>query len=343
MKNNRELLDRLESGIMLVAEGYIFELERRGYIKAGPFVPEVVLDCPEAVIQLHREYMRAGSEVMVALTYYAHREKLKTVGREDDLEAMNRQAVRLARKVAQEGDALTAGNICNTWAYDPDDHEQSKKVVGTMYREQLQWAVEEGIDLVIAETNDYLGEALIALEVIKELNLPAIVTLATVQPDKTRDGYAYDEACKILEDNGADVVGLNCSRGPTTMLPILEKIRDKVTGYVAALPVPYRTTDTAPTMEKLKRHDDLPAFPIALEPFLLTRFEIAEFARIAQRMGINYIGVCCGGAPHHVRAMAEALDKTVPAGKYSPAMDLHPMLGDSVQKKDQKHIADWKT
>jgi len=341
MKNIRGLSQRLESGPMLVAEGYIFELERRGYIKAGPFVPEVVLDYPDAVTQLHREFLRAGSEVMVALTYYAHREKLKAVGRENDLEAMNRQAVRLARKVAQEGDALTAGNICNTWVYDPDDQQRSKKVVRSMYQEQLRWAVEEGIDLVIAETNDYLGEALIALEVIKELNLPAIVTLATVQPEKTLDGYAYDAACKILEDNGADVVGLNCTRGPATMLPILEKIRKKVKGPVAALPVPYRTTDTAPTMEKLKRNDGHQAFPIALEPFLLTRFETAEFARAAKKMGINYIGVCCGGAPHHVRAMAEALDKTVPSGKYSPAMELHPMLGDAVQKKDRKHIADW--
>jgi betaine-homocysteine S-methyltransferase len=187
MKNIPGLSQRLESGPMLVAEGYIFEMERRGYIKAGPFVPEVVLDYPDAVTQLHREFLRAGSEVMVALTYYAHREKLKAVEREDDLEAMNRQAVRLARKVAQEGDALTAGNICNTWVYDPDDQQRSKKVVRSMYQEQLRWAVEEGIDLVIAETNDYLGEALIALEVIKELNLPAIVTLATVQPEKTLD------------------------------------------------------------------------------------------------------------------------------------------------------------
>ena len=65
---------------MLGAEGYVFELERRGYIKAGPFVPEVVLDFPNAV-----------------------REKLRDVGREGDLEAMNRQAVRIAREVAREG------------------------------------------------------------------------------------------------------------------------------------------------------------------------------------------------------------------------------------------------
>src|ERR1700726_4155024 len=142
---SKGILERLQQGIVQGAEGYVFELERRGYIKAGPYVPEVVLDFPEAVIELHREFLRAGSDVMVALTYYAHREKLKDVGRENDLERMNRQAVQLANEVACEGDALVAGNICNTWAYDPKDKEASSRVVRAMYEEQLSWAVDEGV------------------------------------------------------------------------------------------------------------------------------------------------------------------------------------------------------
>src|SRR6266545_3616205 len=121
MGSGLPLLERLERDVVLCAEGYLFELERRGYLQSGPFVPEVVLDDPDAVRELHREFLRAGSDVMVALTYYAHREKLRHVGREGDLEAMNRRAVRIAREVAQEGDALVAGNVCNTWAYDPGD------------------------------------------------------------------------------------------------------------------------------------------------------------------------------------------------------------------------------
>src|SRR5690242_21148669 len=137
------IADRLRAGPMLGAEGYVFELERRGYIKAGPFVPEVVLDYPDAVRELHREFLRAGADVMVALTYYAHREKLRDVGREGDLEAMNRAAVRIAREVAAEGGALVAGNVCNTWAYDPDD-PATRQTVRAMYAEQLGWAAEEG-------------------------------------------------------------------------------------------------------------------------------------------------------------------------------------------------------
>ena len=146
----KTLTERLDDGVVLCAEGYLFELERRGYLKAGPFVPEVVLDFPNAVTELHREFLRAGAEVMVAFTYYGHREKLRMIGREDDLEPLNRQALRLAREVAAEGGALLAGNICNTWAYDPDDPEGSGRVVREMYREQVQWAVEEGADFVIA-------------------------------------------------------------------------------------------------------------------------------------------------------------------------------------------------
>src|SRR5580700_11107477 len=162
MMAGQSIEERLAQGVVLGAEGYVFELERRGYIKAGPYVPEVVLDFPDAVRELHREFLRAGADVMVALTYYAHREKLRHVGRENDLEAMNRQAVRIAREVAREGDALVAGNVCNTWAYDPDDPATARTEQAT-YTEQLGWAVEEGIDFVISETNDSLGEALIAL------------------------------------------------------------------------------------------------------------------------------------------------------------------------------------
>jgi betaine-homocysteine S-methyltransferase len=323
----KTLQERLAEGVMVGAEGYVFELERRGYIKAGPFVPEVILDEPDALRQLHREFLRAGSDVMVALTYYAHRDKLRDVGRGDDLEAMNRQAVRIANEIAAEGGALVAGNICNTWSYDPENPEASGAVVRAQYEEQLTWAVEEGVDFVIAETNDYVGEALIGLEVCQELGLPALVTFASVQSETTYDGYDYVEACRILADAGAALVGLNCSRGPETMLPLLEKIRAAVDVPVAAQPVPYRTSAATPAFESFEAPDGRHLFPIQLEPFQLTRFEMAEFALHAREIGVDYIGICCGGAPHHVRAMAEALGRVTPASRYSPAIELHPILG----------------
>jgi betaine-homocysteine S-methyltransferase len=329
MRSQRTLQQRLSEGVVLGAEGYVFELERRGYVKAGPFVPEVILDEPDALRQLHRDFLRAGADVMVALTYYAHRDKLRDVGRDGDLEAMNRQAVRIANEIAAEGDALVAGNICNTWCYDPADPVASGAVVRAQYEEQLGWAAEEGVDFVIAETNDFLGEALIGLEVCQALGLPAMVTLASVQDATTYDGFGYVEACRILADRGATVVGLNCSRGPETMLPLLEEIRAAVDVAVAAQPVPYRTTAATPAFEGLTLDDGARAFPIALERFQCTRFEMADFAVCARDIGVDYIGICCGGGPHHVRAMAEALGRQTPASRYSPAMESHPVLGTS--------------
>src|SRR5881397_86069 len=94
------LLERLERGPIVCAEGYLFELERRGYLQAGAFVPEVVLEHPELVSQLHREFVHAGSDVVEAFTYYAHREKLRMIDREADLERINRDALAIAKEVA---------------------------------------------------------------------------------------------------------------------------------------------------------------------------------------------------------------------------------------------------
>ena len=110
--------ERLQNDVVLVAEGYLFELERRGYLKAGPFVPEVVLEQPEAVKQLHEEFVRAGSDVVVACTYYGHRAKLRAIGMEDHLETLNITALKLAKETARTFDALVAGNLSNTWEYE---------------------------------------------------------------------------------------------------------------------------------------------------------------------------------------------------------------------------------
>ena len=77
-------MERLADGPVICAEGYLFELERRGYLQAGAFVPEVVSDHPDVVRQLHQDFVHAGSDVVEALTYYAHREKMRLIGREDE-------------------------------------------------------------------------------------------------------------------------------------------------------------------------------------------------------------------------------------------------------------------
>ncbi len=345
MANAVGLMDRLAKGPVICAEGYLFELERRGYVSAGAFVPEVVLEHPEAVTQLHRDFVHAGSDVVEAFTYYAHREKLRQIGKEHLLEEMNRTALQIAKDVADNTDTLLAGDICNTNVYIPNDASSSKDV-RAMFDEQVGWAVDAGVDFIIAETISYLDEAMIALEAIKQTNLPAVVTLAVHREPIMRGGSTPEDACKQLEDAGADVVGLNCQRGPDTLLPLLGPICEAVSCPVAALPVPYRTKSAEPTFQSLRDSacDCIPEgrpFPVALDPFTCNRYEIVEFTQAARDAGVTYFGLCCGAAPHHVRSMAEALGRKPPASRYSPDMSKHAFMGtaDDIRKENQDLVS----
>ncbi|KAL6080588.1 Homocysteine S-methyltransferase family protein [Balamuthia mandrillaris] len=331
------LLERLAEGPVVIGEGYIFELERRGYIQAGPFVPRVLVDRPSAVSELSHEFLNCGSEVIEALTYYAHREKMRLVGMEDCLEQANRNALRIAKEVAAEGDALVAGNICNSNIWITDNKEREAEV-RAMFEEQVGWAKEAEVDFIIGETFDFYGEALLALNVIKEAGLLAVITLAIHENGLTMDGLSPEEACKKLEEAGADVVGLNCARGPKTMLPLLEKITKVVSCPVAALPVPYRTTEKEPCMQSLTENG-CRCFPTKLDPFVCNRDEIAEFAQEALRMGVRYIGLCCGAGPHHLRALAVACGKNPPANRNTADMSKHAHFGtDEKVRKDNRDV-----
>jgi betaine-homocysteine S-methyltransferase len=329
------LLERLDEGPVICAEGYLFELERRGYLQAGGFVPEVVLDHPEKVSELHREFVHAGSDVVEAFTYYAHREKLRLIGKEHLLEEINRQALALASEVARESGTLLAGDVCNTNVY---TGPESADAVRKMFDEQIGWAVEAGVDFVIGETFSWLGEALLAPEAIKEAGLPAVITLTIHRHPEMREGESPVEACRRLKEAGADVVGLNCSRGPDTMLPLLGDIRQAVDGHIAALPVPYRTHEGEPSFQSLRDplagEEDGRAFPTALDPFTCNRHEIARFAAEALDLDVRYLGGCGGAAPHHIRSMAEAIGRTPPASRFTADMSRHAFLGSDTRLKD---------
>jgi len=325
----RDLMARLKHGAVICAEGYVFELERRGYLQAGAFVPEVLLEHPEVVEQLHMEFVHAGSDVTQALTYYAHREKLRVIGREKDLVPMNRAALSIAKSVARRTGTLFAGDLCNTNIYDPAD-KRSHKEVERIFAEEIGWAVDAGVDYFVAETFSWGEEALMALAAIRKYSkVPAVITFALHREEVMRDGWTPVETCQRLEAAGADVVGMNCHRGPRTMMPHLKAIRAAVNCHVAALPVPYRTTPAQPSFMTLTDPvcGDARAFPVGLDPFLCARSEIADFGREAYALGIRYLGVCCGAGPHYIRALAEGLGRHPPASRYSVDMSRHAFFG----------------
>ena len=346
----RNLIERLNSGPVICAEGFLFEIERRGYMASGEFVPMVSLEHPEALENLHRDFQHAGSDIVQAFTYNGHREKMRVIGKEDLLEPLNRAALKIAKDVADNPGKgieknLLAGNISNTNIWDPQDINKQNEV-RSMFAEMVGWSVEEGADFVIGETFYYAEEAYTALEEIKKSGLPAVLTISPMGENTMRDGISVIDTCKELEQKGADVVGMNCFRGPNTMLPYLKEIRKVLKCHMAALPIPFRTTKEQPTFFNLDDNNGCTCpsphgrtFPTALDPLYCNRYEIKDFAKVSHELGINYLGICCGAAPMHIRAVAEAIGREVPASRYKEKMSNHFMYGS--HKRIPKHISDY--
>ena len=334
----RDLLTRLDQDGVVCAEGFLFEIERRGYMASGAFVPEVALDNPHALRALHKDFQHAGSDVVLAFTYNGHREKMRVLGKEKLLQPLNEAALQIAREVAAdvppgEEENLFAGNINNTNIWDPQDKKTRREARG-MFDEVCGWAADAGADYIIGETFYYAEEAFEALDAIKQTGLPAVVTVAPMGENKMRDGWEIADTCAELEQRGATVTGMNCFRGPPTMLPYLREIRARVKCHVAALPVAWRTTEAHPTFFNLPDNNGCAChaphgrpFPTALEPMSCNRYEIRAFADEAWGLQMRYLGVCCGAAPIYIREVAEAMGKSPPACKYREDVSRQFMYG----------------
>lgn len=298
------ILERLASGPVLGDGGYLLELEKRGHVQAGPFTPEVVIERPNALVELHREFLRAGVDVLQTMTFYASEDKLATVGLAGKVDEINRTAVGIARKVADEGQALVAGNLSLTWAYDPADSASVDRVRELFDRQLEVQSGAGGVDFWIGETFGWMGEALLFVERARFTGLPVMATISfESRPIQSYEGWDPAECARRLEDAGADIVGVNCLNGPRQQLPIAAAMAAAVDCHVASQPVAYRTSD------ELIDFTASAAFPYELDPLQLSRREMARFAVEARNAGVSYIGSCCGSVQAHVRAMARALGK----------------------------------
>lgn len=320
------ILERLAAGPVLGDGGYLLELEKRGHVQAGPFTPEVAIERPDALEQLHREFLQAGADVLQTMTFYASEDKLATVGLAGKVDEINRAAVAIARKVANEGQALVAGNLSLTWAYDPADPASADRVRELFDRQIEVQTAAGGVDFWIGETFGWLGEALLFVERARPTGLPVMATISfESKPVQSYEGFDAAECARRLEAAGADIVGVNCLNGPRQQLPIAAAMAAAVTCHVASQPAAYQTSD------EMMDFTAGAAFPYELDPLQLSRREMARFAEAARAGGVSYIGSCCGSVQAHVRAMAKVLGKTPqearpwrsPTGKAMSAYEQH--------------------
>ena len=310
MKSIRELL---KDGVVLGDGGYLIELERRGYVDSGSgrekvgtgkgsgqFTPEVAIENPEALTQLHREFLQAGSQVLQALTFFGTREKLNRAGYGAHTEAINTAAVRIAKEVAGEA-ALVAGSISRTQLVERGETDALTKARDHI-AEQITLLKAAGVDFLILETFFHLAEMKIALAAARESGLPAVATMS-FRPliHQCSDGHSPGECARIMADLGAIAVGANCEQEPKRMLPLLQAMREAVDVPLAAQPAAFRTTEACHSFTRD------PAFPDSLETIQVPRREFFEFGKIAQSEGVRFVGGCCGCNAAYIRALARSL------------------------------------
>ncbi|XP_069819134.1 betaine--homocysteine S-methyltransferase 1 [Dendropsophus ebraccatus] len=326
------LLERLDAGEVVIGDGgFVFALEKRGFVKAGPWTPEAAVEHPEAVRQLHREFLRAGANVMQTFTFYASDDKLENrgnyVAEKISGQKVNEAACDIAREVANEGDALVAGGVSQTPSYLSCKSETEVKAI---FRKQLDVFVKKNVDFLIAEYFEHVEEAVWAVEVLKESGKPVAATLC-IGPEGDLNGVSPGECAVRLAKAGASVVGVNCHFDPMTCVETVRLMKEglaaaKVKAHLMTQPLAYHTPDCGK-----QGFIDLPEFPFALEPRIVTRWDIHKYARAAYDLGVRYIGGCCGFEPYHTRAIAEELAPErgfLPAGSekhgsWASGLDMH--------------------
>ena len=173
------------------------------------------------------------------------------------------------------------------------------------YERRVEQQAGPGVDLFILETFYSVEEACLAIPFVKQAGVPAVVTMTYRDVALTKEGHAPQEAAQRLVDGGADVVGVNCMRPWQTMWPLVRDIRKAVSVPVCAQPTAYQLEPGEVYNRPLNGN-----IWTQVEPRVLTRFTMAEYAIETRGIGVNLIGSCCGSLPYHVRAMAEALGKT---------------------------------
>src|SRR5256884_3948735 len=196
MRQSENILERIATqGIVLGGGGYLLELEGRGWVDSGSgrekggtgkgsgqFTPEVAIEHPDALRELHREFLNAGSQVLQALTFFGTREKLNRAGYGGQTEVINDAAVRIAREVAGDK-ALVAGSVSRTQLFEREGRSAANHVRDLM-SEQVRLLADAGVDFLILETFFHLEEMLIAIECSQGSKLPIIATM-TFRPTLT--------------------------------------------------------------------------------------------------------------------------------------------------------------
>ncbi|MGM9563901.1 MAG: homocysteine S-methyltransferase family protein [Faecousia sp.] len=246
---------------------------------------------PEILLDLQREYVAAGSDIIYAPTFSANRHTLQREGLGDQVSDLNRRLVALSRQAAG-GKALVAGDMTTTGIPLEPNGPMEYNRLHEIYREQAAALAEGGADLIVIETMLGIDETAVALEAAREVcDLPVLCSL-TVQSD----GSAYFggncvDAVEELQELGASAAGVNCSCGPEQLVSLVRNMK-----AVARIPLLVKPNAGMPAISD----DGEAVYP-------MTAAEFAAHMRVLQEAGANLIGGCCGTTPEFIAEMKRKL------------------------------------
>ncbi len=251
---------------------------------------ELNLRSPEIVLEVHRQYVKAGAEILETNTYGANRVKLESFGIADDLREINLRAAELARKAAGDS-AYVAGAIgplgIRIEPYGPTSEVEAR----AFFREQAEALRDAGVDLFICETFSNIAEIEQAIAAIRETcTLPVIAQMTIGVDGRTIFGDTPRVLAQRLDRAGADVIGLNCSVGPDLILDAIEEMAAVTAKKISCQP-----------------NAGLPRDVNGRQMYMASPDYFAKYAKRLIHKGVKFIGGCCGTTPEHIKMMADAV------------------------------------
>jgi methionine synthase I (cobalamin-dependent)/5,10-methylenetetrahydrofolate reductase len=253
------------------------------------------LSSPDLVGEVHRDYLRAGADVIETNTFGANRIKLGGFGLADQLHDINVAGARIARQAARET-AYVAGAIgplgirIEPWGKTGVDEAEA------CFREQAAALVEGGVDLLVLETFRDVNEIRAAIAAIRAVcALPIVAQMTTEEDGNSLDGTPPEEFVPVLDQAGATVIGVNCSVGPAPMLETLERMARATAKPLSAQPNAGRPRD----IEGRNIYLSSPEY-------------LSSYARRFVQHGVRLVGGCCGTTPEHIRQIRQVVRSLAP-------------------------------
>jgi methionine synthase I (cobalamin-dependent) len=265
-------------------------------LPAGQAPEAWVLEHPDRIEHVHREYVEAGADAISACTFGGNRPRLDKCGLADHAEQINRKAVELAKRCAGH-DVYVFGDLGPTGEFFQPHGTLTEEKAREVYEEQISILAETGVDFFLLETYYDLKETLICLEVCRKItpDIPVGVSLTfndTPRGFFTVMGDPALESLKAAAEQGAFLVGSNCTLEAEGMLKLAKHISTEI-----ETPLIFQANAGNPeiTPEGI-------VYPQGPQEF-------SEFAGKMLALGVNVIGGCCGSEPDHIRAMRQLIDE----------------------------------